>query len=363
LFVEDGEGRRLFQADTVAAPYMWATDAEHVWVGLVDGWIDRWNVAGVVVDAAPPPFEAYAQLDPWKAPSPGGKPSATWNVGAGARRVVAGEAGAAAVLGAGLVTLQAGKLPQQVILPDGVLATSLAWDAELGFVVGAENGRLVTATGDNLGAATGAIRDLCRVPSGWMASGTALELLPDEGPGAAWPVPSLRIACDPTALNLALRRAEVALVGTVGENAWTSLRHAGTVRAVAWADEGFWATGGEDEVVILWDRRSLSPAYVLEGHGAPVTALASARGRLMAAAADRVFLWDLTTLRAITTWSLGHDVVDVTLSADGRSAFALDQRGQVARWDLPEPAQTQEPDLEGIPKFDVVPPPTGLPAR
>ena len=84
---------------------------------------------------------------------------------------------------------------------------------------------------------------------------------------------------------------------------------------------------------------------------------------MLAGAGERAILWDVEALRPVASWVVGAPVVDVSLSRDGRHAWLLDGKGRAHRFDLPEPTAPMDPDLEGIPRFDEVKPPTGAGGR
>jgi cytochrome c len=66
--------------------------------------------------------------------------------------------------------------------------------------------------------------------------------------------------------------------------------HDSAVNAVAWLGDGRVATAGEDGRIALWREGSAAPITVLEGHRAPVAALAVSNDRRMLASAS----WDHT---------------------------------------------------------------------
>jgi WD40 repeat protein len=129
----------------------------------------------------------------------------------------------------------------------------------------------------------------------------------------------------------------------------------GGVRALAWTGDGRGlATGGDDNRVRLWSpaaeeaKGELVLAKELEGAAGPVTAIATAGDRLVAASGDgKVCLWNLAEAgpgRALATTG----VVALALSHDGTRLAAGQGDGGVQVWDLAagKPIQSLSGDAE-----------------
>ena len=141
-----------------------------------------------------------------------------------------------------------------------------------------------------------------------------------------------------------------------GEPAQTLEGHTDLVMSVAWSADGRLASGSLDKTVIVWDIAKASvgsgqPAQVLEGHSDGVWSVAwSADGRLASGSGDgTVIVWDLAKASLGESRPAqilkGHtaEVMSVAWSADGRLASGSND-GMVIVWDLEEsrPAQTLE---------------------
>jgi cytochrome c len=117
--------------------------------------------------------------------------------------------------------------------------------------------------------------------------------------------------------------------------------HAGAVNAVALLRDGDAVTGGEDGRIAIWRAGAQQPIRVLEGHSAPIVALAvSPDGAKLASAS-----WDHT----VRVWPLaggaprvleGHqqNVNGVAFAADGKSVISVSYDLSLRIWPLGDEA-------------------------
>jgi hypothetical protein len=137
---------------------------------------------------------------------------------------------------------------------------------------------------------------------------------------------------------------------SAGETVSTLRGHTGPVCGVAFSPDGHWlATGGTDQLVIVWEARSGEEVFRLRGHSYAVKGLAFSpdRRRLATAGDMTVKLWDLATGQETQTLhQLGFTgmglLVSVAFSADGqRLAAASPSIAAVWLWE----ATPQTPDV------------------
>jgi cytochrome c len=115
--------------------------------------------------------------------------------------------------------------------------------------------------------------------------------------------------------------------------------HDGAINAVAFLKDGRMATAGEDARIAIWGAGDERPGVVLEGHGAPVVALAAAPGGATLASAS----WD----RTVRLWPLdggaprlleGHqqNVNAIAFSPDGRTLVSAGYDATIRIWPVAE---------------------------
>jgi WD40 repeat protein/tRNA A-37 threonylcarbamoyl transferase component Bud32 len=127
------------------------------------------------------------------------------------------------------------------------------------------------------------------------------------------------------------------MVGSLGD-LWG--RHWGAVRSVAFRPDGkLAASGGEDNLIRLWDAQTLEPRGILPGLTFPVHALAfSPNGKTLASCCDRsdfrVWLWDLETKKIAYLEGHGNIVTQLAFSTDGKWLLSAGQDQVVYRWDV-----------------------------
>jgi cytochrome c len=113
--------------------------------------------------------------------------------------------------------------------------------------------------------------------------------------------------------------------------------HDGAVNAVAFLKDGRVATAGEDARIALWRAGEQTPSTVLEGHQAPVVALAlSPDGSALASASwdHTVRLWPLTGGAARVLEGHQQNVNGVTFTPDGKFAVSAGYDATLRVWPL-----------------------------
>ena len=125
--------------------------------------------------------------------------------------------------------------------------------------------------------------------------------------------------------------------------------HSDAVNAVAWLKDGRTATAGADGRIAIWSSGKAEPDAVLEGHTAPIVALAaSPDGTTLASASwdHTVRLWPLAggTPRVLEEHT--QNVNGVAFAADGRSVVSVSYDQSVRIWPLSGP---QPPTVVAMP--------------
>jgi cytochrome c len=125
--------------------------------------------------------------------------------------------------------------------------------------------------------------------------------------------------------------------------------HSDAVNAVAWLKDGRTATAGADGRIAIWTSGKAEPDAVLEGHTAPIVALAASPDGAMLASAS----WD----RAVRLWPLAggaprvledhtQNVNGVAFAADGRAVVSVSYDQSVRIWPL---SGSQPPTVVAMP--------------
>ena len=117
--------------------------------------------------------------------------------------------------------------------------------------------------------------------------------------------------------------------------------HDGAVNAVAFLKDGRIATSGEDARIAIWKPGEPQPSMVLEGHTAPVVALAvSPDGAMLASASwdHTARLWPLSRGRPRPRVLEGHqqNVNGVAFTPDGRALVTAGYDATLRIWPLAE---------------------------
>ena len=120
--------------------------------------------------------------------------------------------------------------------------------------------------------------------------------------------------------------------------------HEAAVKAIAFVGSDLIATGGDDNLIILWNRSTGAVVRRLSGHKSKIMALAaSPDGKLIASASWdwRIGLWDTSTGKLVR-WIEGHtsNVNDVAFGADGY-LYSASTDGTVREWRWADATQTR----------------------
>jgi WD40 repeat protein len=135
------------------------------------------------------------------------------------------------------------------------------------------------------------------------------------------------------------------LVAVLGEH---RQRHWGAVRSVAWSTDGKQiASGGDDDVIRVWDAQTMRERAVLRGHTREVMSVVfSPDGRriLSGGMDETVRWWEAETGQELRRFQ-GHGQVDgVALSPDGRRALSGHHDRTLRLWDLETGAELRHFD-------------------
>lgn len=373
------DGERLVVAETGGGPVFasrpgagvstLATDDERVFVGRIDGSVERWTVHDVVVDAPLPRFNGYAQLDVFH-PVPEGPPAIGYLVRSGAIVDLAARAdGALAIAAGGVSWLEPAadtthftddvSSKHIVVVDPPMVPTAVAWDDGTR-VIGSLDGRVVAEDEDGttpLYQGQGPISSLCRTGERWVL-GTAggVRILDSEGgahplsgmPGA--PVEAL--ACGPDGAWVAAAHQGRIFLWLQAADGARMLTQGGPVRSLAALPDGSLVSGGDDEVAVVWDPGTWTPTYVLEGHGAPVVDLVvdPSQQRMVAAAGDGAVVWNLAGLFPEGRLMADGPVTRVAMDGEARQVWLGGVEGRVHAFRLPRLDAALPPALEpGIP--------------
>jgi WD40 repeat protein len=182
--------------------------------------------------------------------------------------------------------------------------------------------------------------------SGKVPQPTASQVGRRVGPWAAWVWAAWVIVGGAIAVIGALGAFTfVGTFTTLTETAPTHLSlhpafgHSQAVLAVAWSPDGkFIVTGGNDQLVILWDAQTGAELRHFQGHTALVSSVAfSPDGRqvLTGSGDNTARLWDVATGKELRTFE-GHSdwVMSVAFSPDGQQALTGSGDGKARLWDV-----------------------------
>src|SRR6185312_10590921 len=125
--------------------------------------------------------------------------------------------------------------------------------------------------------------------------------------------------------------------------------HSDAVNAVAWLRDGRTATAGADGRIAIWTSGKAEPDIVLEGHTAPIVALAvSPDGATLASASwdHTVRLWPLAGGAPRVLDEHTQNVNGVAFTADGRALVSVSYDLSVRIWPL---SGAQAPTVVAMP--------------
>jgi serine/threonine-protein kinase len=166
-----------------------------------------------------------------------------------------------------------------------------------------------------------------------LQSGEEAPLIQATWPGA-FPLDALDPKNIPAAERFAGQLPE--LVAVLGEQAG---RHWGPIRSLAVSPDGrLVATGGDDQVIRLWDAETLQARGTLPGGGANALTFSADSRQLFSASINQpaIRVWDVAGQREVRTFT-GHTagIWSLSLSADGQRLLSgsLDKTARL--WDVP----------------------------
>jgi hypothetical protein len=309
-----------------------ALDGRYVWIGRSDGRIERWDVAAEVVAAPLPAFDGYAQLEDFAPPPAPTEPAADATYG-GIRGLAPAADGSLALLIGGLAIRGPEGGIRVIALPEGGAPSVARSTPDRGLVVGMEDGRVIAradSDAPSVLARLGApVTDLCAAGDRLIVATTsgvrAIAPSGDVGPAAGAPTGGVgRLACDPRGRwAAAIVAGEVHTWDVASGAPLARLRQGAPITALAPTRAGL-LTGGEDEVVALWEPNRWTIGAMLEGHGAPIDEIASsADGRYAVVGAGGVaFAWDVDAGRVLQTVDLGQPVSGIAATSAARVAVS-----------------------------------------
>lgn len=346
LIVADHLGRVLHAGQAEGDITSAAVDAERLWIGRRDGRVERWTLGDVLSDVPVPPFESYAQLEPFTPPPEPSDPTRDSRVGA--IQALAGTADGDLALRSGALAIRTAAGSTNIpVFEGGGRATAIHASGPFGLLVGLDDGRVLQRAGTEdptvLGQAPAPITALCARSERVLAATEAglYWLDPARPARSARPEIASAVVCDPDDRWVAALVDGEAIVWNPKTNQVLARpRHAGPITALAVGDAGTLLTGGADEVVIAWETSRWTAGAVLEGHEGPVRSLlALERGRfVLAAAGERALLWDLFSGEALRVVDLGESAI-ATASLPGPRAIVGGDKGRLIEIALPSRAE------------------------
>lgn len=346
LIVADHLGRALHAGQAEGDITSAAVDAERLWIGRRDGRVERWTLGDVLNDVPVPPFDSYAQLEPFTPPPEPSEPTRDSRVGA--VQSLAGTAdGDLAIRSGALAIRDASGSSRIPVFEGGGRATAIHASAPFGLLVGLDDGRVLqhaeAEAPSVIGQAPAPITALCARSERVLAATEAglYWLEPARAARRARPEIASAVACDPEDRWVAALVDGEAIVWNPKTNQVLARpRHAGPITALAHGGAGTLLTGGADEIVIAWETSRWTAGAVLEGHeGAVRSLLPLQRGRyVLVAAGERAVLWDLYSGEALRVVDLGESAI-ATASLPGGRGIVGGDRGRLIEIALPSRAE------------------------
>lgn len=126
--------------------------------------------------------------------------------------------------------------------------------------------------------------------------------------------------------------------------------HEAAVKAVAFIDASRIVSAGDDNAVILWDRRD-GTGKRLEGHTAKVQGLAVSPDKSLIASASwdaRIGLWPTNGGEPMFLTGHGAGVNQVAFAGDGRWLYSASMDGSVILWDVASRSEKRVIDSNGF---------------